>query len=163
MKALVYLGPGEKAWTDVPSPKLQRPTDVIVRIDTTTICGSDLHILKGDVPAVVKGRILGHEGVGVVTEVGSSITRLAVGDNVIVSCIKSCGRFPYAALGIGSGKHSGNRAAGYKGFELVPVERIRLTQTREEDGRVGAGRPQLGVKIVCHVLDRFPVGWRIDQ
>ena len=92
MKALVYKGPGEKAWQDVPMPKIQKPTDVIVRIDTTTICGTDLHILKGDVPAVEVGRILGHEGVGTITEIGKAVTALAVGDKVVISCIKSCGR-----------------------------------------------------------------------
>jgi len=100
MLALVYKGPGEKAWERVPSPKLQHPTDVIVRIDTTTICGSDLHILKGDVPAVKKGRILGHEGVGTITEVGASVATLAVGDKVILSCIKSCGRCSFCKLGL---------------------------------------------------------------
>ncbi len=74
MKALVYHGPGEKSWTDVPEPQIQKPTDVIVRVDTTTICGTDLHILKGDVPAVTSGRILGHEGVGTITEVGSAVS-----------------------------------------------------------------------------------------
>ncbi len=92
MKALVYLGPGEKAWQDTPNPKLQHPTDVVVKIETTTICGSDLHILKGDVPAVKKGRVLGHEGVGLVTEVGAAVSTLAVGDRILLSCIKSCGR-----------------------------------------------------------------------
>ncbi|WP_091467007.1 zinc-dependent alcohol dehydrogenase family protein [Paenarthrobacter nitroguajacolicus] len=91
MKALVYGGPGEKSWTDVPDPVILQTTDAIVRIDTTTICGTDLHILKGDVPAVQPGRILGHEGVGTVTEVGSSISSLRPGDRVIISCIKSCG------------------------------------------------------------------------
>ncbi|MCX8454884.1 MULTISPECIES: zinc-dependent alcohol dehydrogenase family protein [Paenarthrobacter] len=91
MKALVYDGPGAKAWKEVPDPVIAHPTDAIVRIDTTTICGTDLHILKGDVPAVVPGRILGHEGVGTVTEVGSSVSGLKPGDRVIVSCIKSCG------------------------------------------------------------------------
>jgi alcohol dehydrogenase len=91
MKALVYNGPGEKSWTEVPDPKIQKPSDVIVKVDTTTICGTDLHILKGDVPAVTKGRILGHEGVGTITEIGSSVTSLKVGDRVIISCIKSCG------------------------------------------------------------------------
>ena len=100
MKALVYQGPGKKAWQDVPPPRIQHPTDVIVRIDTTTICGTDLHILKGDVPAVTPGRILGHEGVGMITEVGSSVTTLAVGDNVIISCIKSCGRCMFCKQGI---------------------------------------------------------------
>ena len=91
MKALVYGGPGQKSWTDVPDPKILQPTDAIVRVDTTTICGTDLHILKGDVPAVEAGRILGHEGVGTVTQVGSSVTALKTGDRVIISCIKSCG------------------------------------------------------------------------
>ncbi|BCW58710.1 zinc-dependent alcohol dehydrogenase family protein [Arthrobacter sp. StoSoilB20] len=91
MKALVYGGPGEKSWTEVPDPVILHPTDAIVRIDTTTICGTDLHILKGDVPAVQPGRILGHEGVGTVTEVGSSVSSLSPGDRVIISCIKSCG------------------------------------------------------------------------
>jgi alcohol dehydrogenase len=91
MKALVYGGPGQKSWTDVPDPKIQNPSDVIVKVDTTTICGTDLHILKGDVPAVEKGRILGHEGVGTIAEIGSSVTSLKVGDRVIISCIKSCG------------------------------------------------------------------------
>lgn len=91
MKALVYGGPGEKSWTDVPDPTIQNPSDVIVKVETTTICGTDLHILKGDVPAVTKGRILGHEGVGTITEIGSSVTSLKVGDRVIISCIKSCG------------------------------------------------------------------------
>jgi alcohol dehydrogenase len=100
MKALVYKGPGEKAWQDVPMPKIQHPTDVLIRIDTTTICGSDLHILKGDVPAVTKGRILGHEGVGTITEVGASVSALKVGDKVIISCIKSCGRCTFCKQGL---------------------------------------------------------------
>jgi alcohol dehydrogenase len=100
MKALVYHGPGEKSWIDAPDPQIQNPTDIIVRIDTTTICGTDLHILKGDVPAVTPGRILGHEGVGVITEVGSSVTQLAVDDNVIISCIKSCGHCSFCRQGI---------------------------------------------------------------
>jgi alcohol dehydrogenase len=92
MKALVYEGPGKKSWKDVPNPKIQQPTDVIVKMDATTICGTDLHILKGDVPEVEIGRILGHEGIGVVTEVGSGVSQLAVGDRVILSCVSSCGR-----------------------------------------------------------------------
>ncbi|MBG6180946.1 zinc-dependent alcohol dehydrogenase family protein [Arthrobacter sp. CAN_A1] len=91
MKALIYGGPGVKTWTDVPDRQLLHSTDAIVRIETTTICGTDLHILKGDVPAVSVGRILGHEGVGTVTEVGSSVVEIQPGDRVIVSCIKSCG------------------------------------------------------------------------
>ena len=82
MKALVYHGPGNKAGRTSRTPRSCTPTDAVVRIDTTTICGTDLHILKGDVPAVTDGRILGHEGVGTVVEVGSAVTHLAVGDRV---------------------------------------------------------------------------------
>lgn len=95
MKALVYHGPGNKAWEEVPEPQIQTPTDAIVQIDTTTICGTDLHILKGDVPAVTDGRILGHEGVGTITEVGTAVKGLAVGDRVIISCISACGSCSY--------------------------------------------------------------------
>jgi len=95
MKALVYHGPGQKAWEEVPDPTILEPTDVIVQVDTTTICGTDLHILKGDVPAVTPGRILGHEGVGTITEVGSAVGTLAVGDRVIISCVSSCGSCSY--------------------------------------------------------------------
>ncbi len=92
MKALVYKGPGQKSWEEVPNPAIQQSTDVIVKMAATTICGTDLHILKGDVPEVEVGRILGHEGIGVITEVGSGVTQLAVGDRVILSCVSSCGR-----------------------------------------------------------------------
>lgn len=95
MKALVYHGPGRKAWEDVPDPTIADPTDVIVRVDTTTICGTDLHILAGDVPAVTDGRILGHEAVGVVTEKGSAVTGFDVGDRVLVPAVTKCGRCDY--------------------------------------------------------------------
>ncbi|MEP7160892.1 MAG: zinc-dependent alcohol dehydrogenase family protein [Dermatophilaceae bacterium] len=100
MKALVYHGPGNKAWEDVPEPAIIHPTDIIVRVDTTTICGTDLHILKGDVPAVTDGRILGHEGVGTVTEVGGSVASVAVGDRVLMSCISACGSCSYCHQGL---------------------------------------------------------------
>lgn len=92
MKALVYGGPGIRAWTEVPDPVIEEPTDVIVRIDSSTICGTDLHILKGDVPEVKPGTILGHEAVGTIVERGSAVTTLDVGHRVLVSCITSCGR-----------------------------------------------------------------------
>jgi len=91
MKALVYAGPGKKSWSDVPDPVIMNPTDAIVELITTTICGTDLHILKGDVPTVQSGRILGHEGVGLIKEVGASVKNFKVGDRVLISCIKSCG------------------------------------------------------------------------
>jgi alcohol dehydrogenase len=92
MKALVYHGPGEKAWEEVPDPTMQEPTDAIVRIDSSTICGTDLHILRGDVPEVQPGTILGHEAVGTVVAKGDGVGTLEVGDRVLVSCITSCGR-----------------------------------------------------------------------
>jgi alcohol dehydrogenase len=95
MQALVYHGPGQKAWERVPDPTVVNATDAVVRVDTTTICGTDLHILKGDVPSVEPGRVLGHEGVGTVTEVGSAVTSLSVGDRVIISCISACGSCAY--------------------------------------------------------------------
>ena len=99
MKALVYHGPGKRSWDTVPDPKILEPTDAVVRIDTTTICGTDLHILKGDVPAVTPGRILGHEAVGTVIEVGSAVTLIAPGDHVLVSCITSCARCRFCKEG----------------------------------------------------------------
>ena len=100
MKALVYKGPGQKSWEDVPDPVIVRPTDAIVRMETTTICGTDLHILKGDVPAVTPGRILGHEGVGTITEVGSAVTTLRVGDRVTLACVSACGHCAYCKKGV---------------------------------------------------------------
>ncbi|WP_336649522.1 alcohol dehydrogenase catalytic domain-containing protein [Kocuria rosea] len=95
MKALVYHGPGRKAWEEVPDPILQDPADVIAKVDTTTICGTDLHILKGDVPAVVDGRVLGHEAVGTVTEVGNAVTGLEPGDRIIIPAVTNCGKCSY--------------------------------------------------------------------
>jgi alcohol dehydrogenase len=99
MKALVYHGPGQRAWEEVPDRRVQAPTDAIVRIDTSTICGTDLHILKGDVPTCLPGTILGHEAVGTITEVGAAVTTVAPGDRVLVSCITSCGRCDYCKEG----------------------------------------------------------------
>jgi alcohol dehydrogenase len=99
MKALVYHGPGERAWESVPDPSIVESTDAIVRIDSSTICGTDLHILKGDVPEVKPGTILGHEAVGTVVEIGAAVTTIAVGDRVLVSCVSSCGRCRFCKEG----------------------------------------------------------------
>jgi alcohol dehydrogenase len=92
MKGLVYHGPGQRSWDEVPDATIEVPTDVVVRIDSSTICGTDLHILKGDVPTCQPGTILGHEAVGTIVEKGSAVTTLEIGDRVLVSCITSCGR-----------------------------------------------------------------------
>src|SRR5579871_2170465 len=99
MKALVYHGPGQRAWESVPDPTIIEPTDAIVRIDSSTICGTDLHILKGDVPETTPGTILGHEAIGTVVEVGAAVTTIAPGDRVLVSCITSCGRCRFCKEG----------------------------------------------------------------
>jgi len=91
MKALVYQGAGRKLWTEVPEPEIIESSDAIVRVDAVTICGTDLHILKGDVPAVTPGRILGHEAVGTVAEVGAGVSTIKPGQRVLISCITSCG------------------------------------------------------------------------
>ncbi|WP_028376733.1 zinc-dependent alcohol dehydrogenase family protein [Leeuwenhoekiella sp. MAR_2009_132] len=92
MKALVYHGPGKKSWEEKSKPVLIKPTDAIVKISKTTICGTDLHIMKGDVATVTDGRIIGHEGVGIIEEVGKSVSAFKKGDHVLISCITSCGK-----------------------------------------------------------------------
>lgn len=99
MKALVYHGPGRRRWEEVADPEIRDATDAIVKVDAVTICGTDLHILKGDVPEVESGRILGHEAVGTVTAVGSAVRTRAVGDRVLVSCISTCGACRYCRQG----------------------------------------------------------------
>jgi alcohol dehydrogenase len=101
MRALVYHGPGQKSWEEVPQPEIIDDTDAIVRVDAVTICGTDLHILKGDVPAVTDGRILGHEAVGTVDSVGSGVKTVKPGDRVLVSCITACGTCRYCREGRG--------------------------------------------------------------
>src|SRR5215472_3075042 len=99
MKALVYHGPARKAWETVSDPVIESPTDAIVRIDSATICGTDLHILKGDVPEVRPDTVLGHEAVGTIVETGGAVTTVAPGDRVLVSCITSCGRCRFCKEG----------------------------------------------------------------
>ncbi|MFG3490551.1 zinc-dependent alcohol dehydrogenase family protein [Streptomyces sp. NPDC047972] len=99
MKALVFKGPGHMDWEDVPDPVVTDPGDVIVRVDVVTICGTDLHILKGDVPEVTPGRVLGHEAVGTVVEAGADVRSVRPGDRVLISCISACGRCRFCREG----------------------------------------------------------------
>jgi alcohol dehydrogenase len=114
VKAFVYNGPGKMALEDRPVPEISSPTDAIVKIVKTTICGTDLHILKGDVPTCTPGRILGHEGVGIVDKVGAAVTQFHPGDHVIVSCISSCGKCDYCRKGMYSHCVSGGWILGNK-------------------------------------------------
>ncbi|MFI8823875.1 zinc-dependent alcohol dehydrogenase family protein [Streptomyces sp. NPDC053431] len=99
MKAAVYQGPGRIAWRDVPDPDIKDPADAVVRVDVVTICGTDLHILKGDVPEVAPGRVLGHEAVGTVVETGQDVRTVRPGDRVLISCISACGRCRFCREG----------------------------------------------------------------
>ncbi|WP_042172471.1 zinc-dependent alcohol dehydrogenase family protein [Streptomyces sp. NBRC 110035] len=100
MKGYVFHGPGQASWEEVPDPGLKESTDVIVRVDAVTICGTDLHILKGDVPGVRPGTVLGHEAVGEIVEVGGDVHTVRPGDRVLVSCVSACGRCRYCREGV---------------------------------------------------------------
>jgi alcohol dehydrogenase len=114
MKALVYHGPGRKSWEAVEAPALKDTEDAIVRVDAVTICGTDLHILKGDVPEVTPGRLLGHEAVGTVEQIGSGVRDISVGDRVLISCISPCGRCAYCrAASYGQCRNGGGWVLGH--------------------------------------------------
>ncbi len=125
MKALVYHGPGNKAWEEKPKPVLLEATDAIVKIYKTTICGTDLHILKGDVPEVTDGRILGHEGMGVIEETGTAVTSFKKGDKVLISCISSCGKCDYCKKGMYSHCEKGGWILGHL-IDGTQAEYVRI-------------------------------------
>lgn len=125
MNALVYHGPGKKAWEEKPKPTLQQATDAVVKIHKTTICGTDLHILKGDLPEVTDGRILGHEGIGVIEEVGTAVTQFKKGDKVLISCISSCGKCTYCRKGMYSHCEQGGWILGHL-IDGTQAEYVRI-------------------------------------
>ena len=125
MKALVYQGPGCRAWEDRPRPTIIQATDAIVRVTTTTICGTDLHILKGDLPTVTSGRILGHEGVGVIEELGTNVLSFHKGDKVLISCITSCGRCSFCRKGMYSHCSTGGWILGNQ-IDGTQAEYVRI-------------------------------------
>jgi alcohol dehydrogenase len=126
MKALVYHGPNDKSWDEVPDPELIDPTDAIVRVDATTICGSDLHILKGDLPEVEAGRILGHEAVGTVESVGAAVRNVKPGAHVLVSCISACGRCRFCREGrFGQCLEGGGWILGHN-IDGTQAEKVRV-------------------------------------
>jgi alcohol dehydrogenase len=139
MRAIVYHGPGKKSWEEVSKPSIQEDLDAVVRVDAVTICGTDLHILKGDVPTVTEGRILGHEAVGTIEEIGSGVTTVAPGDRVLVSCITACGRCRFckeARYGLCTGGGSwilGHRIDGTQA-EYVRVPFADTSTHRVPDG-----------------------------
>jgi len=125
MKALVYHGPAQRAWEDKPRPIIQDAGDAIVRITTSTICGTDLHILKGDLPAVIDGRILGHEGIGIVEQVGAGVSEFQVGDKVIISCVSACLKCDFCKKGMYSHCRHGGWILGYT-IDGTQAEYVRI-------------------------------------
>ncbi len=125
MKALVYHGPGKKSWEEKPKPVLIESTDAVVRIIKTTICGTDLHIMKGDLPEVTDGRIIGHEGVGIIDEIGGAVTNFKKGDHVIISCVTSCGKCDYCKKAMYSHCEKGGWILGYM-IDGTQAEYVRI-------------------------------------
>ena len=125
MKALIFNGPGLKSLEDRPKPVIGMPTDAIVKVTKTTICGTDLHILKGDVPTCKPGTILGHEGVGVIDSIGAGVATFKPGDPVLISCITSCGRCEYCRKGMYSHCTTGGWILG-NGIDGTQAEYVRI-------------------------------------
>lgn len=155
MKALVYNGPGKKALEDRPAPQIQAPTDAIVRILKTTICGTDLHILKGDVPSCTPGRILGHEGVGVVETTGSAVTCIKPGDHVLISCITSCAKCDYCRKGMYSHCADGGWILGHK-IDGTQAEYVRVPHADTSLYKIPHGVDE---EAVVMLSDIFPTGF----
>jgi alcohol dehydrogenase len=163
MKALVYHGPGKKAWEEVPDPNILQPTDVIVRVETTTICGTDLHILKGDVPAVTEGRILGHEGVGTIVEAGAAVSAFAVGDRVIISCISACGACSYCHQGLYAHclADEGASGIGWIFGHLIDGTQAELVRVPFADGSLHKVPEGVSDDAAVMLSDILPTGFEI--
>jgi alcohol dehydrogenase len=151
MKAFVYLGPGKKALEERPMPEIKAPTDAVVKIAKTTICGTDLHILKGDVPSCAPGRILGHEGVGVVDKVGAGVTTLRPGDRVLISCISACGRCEYCRRGMYSHCTTGGWILGNT-IDGTQAEYVRIPHADTSLYRVPAGMDEEALVMLSDIL-----------
>ena len=158
MRAVVYHGPGQKAWEEVPEPEIIGDDDVIVRVDAATICGTDLHILKGDVPEVHEGRILGHEAVGTIVEVADGVQTLACGDRVLVSCISACGtcRFCREAR-YGQCLGTGGWVLGHK-INGTQAEYVRVPFADTSTYRVPDGVSDQEILMLADIL---PTGYEV--
>jgi alcohol dehydrogenase len=158
MKGLVYHGPGQRSWDTVPEPTIEAPTDVVVRVDSSTICGTDLHILKGDVPAVQPGTILGHEAVGTIVEKGAGVTTLEIGDRVLVSCITSCGRCRFCK------EHRYGACTGGGGWifgHLIDGLQAEYARVPFADTSVYNVPPELDDEQVIFLADILPTAYEV--
>jgi alcohol dehydrogenase len=158
MQALVYHGPDRKQWESKPDPKLEHPSDAIVQIDTATICGTDLHILKGDVPSCAEGRTLGHEAVGTVVETGDAVENLRQGDRVLVSCISACGRCRYCREGMyGQCQNGGGWILGH----LIDGTQAELARIPFADNSLYKVPEGLSDEQVLFLSDILPTGFEV--
>lgn len=157
MQALVYHGSGNKSLDSVPKPKILHPADAIVRIIKTTICGTDLHILKGDVPAVTKGRILGHEGVGVVETVGDGVSNFKPGDRVLISCVTACGKCEYCKKQMYSHCEDGGWILGHL-IDGTQAEYVRIPHADNSLYPVPDGADEDALVMLSDIL---PTGFEI--
>ena len=151
MKALVYLGPGRKQIEDRPKPELKAPDDAIVKITKTTICGTDLHILKGDVPSCAPGRILGHEGVGVIDQTGPAVTAFRPGDHVLISCITSCGKCDYCRRGMYSHCLTGGWILGNE-IDGTQAEYVRIPHADTSLYKIPEGADEEALVMLSDIL-----------
>jgi len=156
--AVVYHGPGDKRWEEVPDPTIVDDTDAIVRVEAVTICGTDLHILKGDVPTVTDGRVLGHEAVGTVEQVGAGVKNVAVGDRVLVSCISACGRCDYCRrASYGQCRGGGGWILGHR-IDGTQAERVRVPFADTSTYPVPEG---VSDEATLMLADIFPTGYEV--
>ncbi len=155
MKALVYHGPGKKVWEEKPKPIILESTDAIVKIIKTTICGTDLHIMKGDVPTVAVGRILGHEGVGVIEETGSAVSNFKKGDHVLISCITSCGKCEYCKKSMYSHCENGGWILGH----LIDGTQADYTRIPHADNSLHHIPADADEESLVMLSDIFPTGF----
>jgi alcohol dehydrogenase len=155
MKALIYLGPGKKAVENRPLPDIKESTDAIVKIIKTTICGTDLHILKGDVATCAPGRILGHEGIGMIDKIGSSITGFQIGDKVLISCISSCGKCKFCRKGMYSHCSTGGWILG-NSIDGTQAEYVRIPHADTSLYKIPQG---IDEEAAVMLSDIFPTGF----
>src|SRR5271169_6726766 len=155
MKALVYHGPGKRAWENKPRPTIQEAGDAIVRITTSTICGTDLHILKGDLPSVTEGRILGHEGTGIVEQVGAGVSEFHIGDKVIISCVTACLKCDFCKRSMYSHCRHGGWILGYT-LDGTQAEYVRIPQADGSLYRFPTGGDE---EALVMLSDIFPTGF----
>ena len=151
MQALVYKGPGQKNLEDRQKPKVEAPTDAVVRITRTTICGTDLHILKGDVATCQPGTVLGHEGVGVIDSVGSGVSTFKPGDRVLVSCITACGRCEFCRQGMFSHCSTGGWILGHK-IDGTQAEFVRIPHADTSLYPIPSGADEEALVMLSDIL-----------